>query len=170
MAKDLPVFIDPVALAERGIVLRGTVPIKPMTRLAESLINNDGQAYIDWSFSLDDQHRLLIQGSVQAELPLECQRCLETVQLALDIPVAVMTLHANQTEEHLLPNFELLSLNTVPTLLSALVEDELILALPLVTMHEQCSPPQYNYQVSEIDFTEERYYPFQTLSKMKKSK
>lgn len=165
----LPTFVDPIALAERGVVLQGSISLKPMTRLAESLSNTDGQVYIDWSFSLDDQQRLLIQGSVQTELQLECQRCLETVRLALNIPVALMTLHPNQTENHLLPNFELLSLNTVPILLSALVEDELILALPLVAMHEQCSPPQYDSQVSEIDFIEERYYPFQMLSKLKKN-
>jgi len=167
MTKDLPIFVDPIALAEKSVVLQGFIPLKSMSRLAESLSHNAGQAYIDWTFSLDDQQRLLIQGTVQAELSMECQRCLETLSLALNIAVALMTLHPHQTEAELLPNFEVLNLDSVPLLLSALVEDELILALPLVAMHEKCSPPLYAMS-QESDFIEERHNPFQILSKLKK--
>jgi len=164
MAKDLPTFIDPAVLAEKNAVLQGYLPLKKMMRLMDSLQNTEELAYIDWSFSLDDQKRILIQGSVQARMPMECQRCLEIMHLTADISVALMTVHSYQTEDNLLPNFEILSLEHLPVLLSTLVEDELILALPLVATHEHCSPILYFPPAIE-----EKYNPFQVLSKLKKT-
>jgi len=166
MAKDLPAFVDPTVLAEKGVVLQGYISLKKMTRLADSLLNTEGQVYVNWSFSLDDQERVLIQGSVQTKLPMQCQRCLEIMHLALDISVALMSLHPSQTEDNLLPNFEVLNIEHLPILLSALVEDELILALPLVAMHEHCSPIPYPSLKEES--VDEKYNPFQILSTLKK--
>ena len=167
MAKGLPTFINPSALAEKGVVLQGDISLEKMTRLADSLYNTEGQAHIDWSFSLDNQERVLIQGSVQTELAMECQRCLEVLLLPVDISVALMSLHKDQTEDNLLPDFEVLNLEAIPVLLTALVEDELILALPLVAMHEQCSAIAYASHKETL--VEEKPNPFQVLSVLKKS-
>ena len=168
MANNLPAFVDPAALAEKDVILRGFIALEKMTRLANSLKNTEGQAYIDWSFSMDDQQRILIHGSVQAELPMECQRCLKIMHLAVNILVALMTLKPNQIEDNLLPNFEVLSLKHLPILLSTLVEDELILALPLVAIHEHCSQISYSSPKGK-ESVDKKYNPFQVLSTLKKT-
>jgi uncharacterized protein len=85
----------------------------------------------------DDEVWLHLQA--QASVPLTCQRCMGVVQTPVEVDqwyrfVAtedIAMAEDDQSEEDLLvmePQFNLL----------AVLEDELLMALPLVPMHEEC--------------------------------
>ncbi|OYU45135.1 MAG: hypothetical protein CFE44_09120 [Burkholderiales bacterium PBB4] len=111
--------------------------------------------------------------SLQAEvvLPLTCQRCLGPVdvQVLFDRDfrfVATEEMAAVEDEESeedvlvLSRNFNL----------AELVEDELLMALPVAPKHAECPEP-VKLQVADVDFvdtTEEKPNPFAILGQLKK--
>lgn len=99
--------------------------------------------------------------SAQVVLPLLCQRCLTTVETEIAIErefrfVATeeqALLEDEESEEDILVNSSEFNLRE-------LLEDELIMALPMVAMHEECAPP--------APLTEEKINPFAVLGQLKK--
>ena len=105
-------------------------------------------------------------------LPLTCQRCLGPVEVAVDFDrefrfVATEELAAIEDEESeedvlvLSRNFNL----------AELVEDELLMALPVAPKHDVCPKP-VKLQVADADFAdepEEKPNPFAVLQQLKKT-
>ncbi|EIJ42863.1 putative metal-binding protein, possibly nucleic-acid binding [Beggiatoa alba B18LD] len=170
MLKDLPELIDPIRLAQQGVNLRGLLPIAQMTRIHDSLCDTQGDVAIDWQFSKDEQARPIIQGTLKAQLVITCQRCLQPMVFELNAPVALMILRSEQDEEDVPEPFEALTLEKTPVSLSDMIEDELVLAIPIVTYHEQC--PQHDYVLPDstpIIESKPVQNPFTILSTLKKS-
>ena len=82
-SQPLPPHIDAVKLCQQGGSLSGEVSFVRLERLAEQLCHQNGQARVDWQFELDAQSRKVIHGTVDAVVPLVCQRCLEQVDVAV---------------------------------------------------------------------------------------
>ncbi|ALG68768.1 YceD family protein [Beggiatoa leptomitoformis] len=143
MLKDLPELIEPIRLAQQGITLCGQVPLARMTRIHDSLCEVQGDVAIAWTFTKDEQSRPIIQGTLKTTLVMTCQRCLQPMIVELDVPVTLMILNSEQDEEDVPETFETLILDKTPVSLPELIEDELVLAMPLVTYHEHC--PQNDY-------------------------
>jgi len=164
MLKDLPRFIDPLHLAKQGCTLQGRVALSQMPRLHDKLCQVQGDVLIDWQFANDGQQRPTIVGSLQTQLKMLCQRCLQPMDWPIDAKVALMVIPNEQAEEELPEDFEALTLTSIPISLLSLIEDELILALPIVVKHPACQVvneyPQGNG---------EQYHPFQALSQWKKT-
>ncbi|KHD07119.1 hypothetical protein PN36_04790 [Candidatus Thiomargarita nelsonii] len=171
----LPTFIDPKQLA--GTRLKGAVALAQMSRLHESLYDSKGNVKIDWLFGLDDKQRPTIVGRVQAQLSLQCQRCLQAMPWAIDANVALMILKEGQTEDDLPVGYESLTLTKIPVSLTTLIEDELILALPIVVKHTDCPSNEFSQQMRESEKSEKsennnnvQNNPFHVLSSLKISK
>jgi uncharacterized protein len=110
--------------------------------------------------------------AAQAVLPLTCQRCLGPVELAVSFDrsfrfVATEEIAAaldEECEEDVLvteKDFNLLSL----------IEDELLMALPVVAKHEVCPIP-VQLHVADADFVDEpveKPNPFAVLQQLKKN-
>jgi uncharacterized protein len=168
MLKDLPAFIDLKHLALQDYHLKGQVALAQMSRLRDNLCETQGEVHVDWTFTIDKQQRPTITGYLQAQLPMQCQRCLQPMQWPIDTQVALVVLAHGQSEDDLPVGYEALNLTSVPVSLITLVEDELILALPIVAMHTTC--PFNEYQVTdslEKEFTNQ-HNPFHILAKLKK--
>lgn len=126
---------DLMALAARGVVLEGTIELAKLKRLKGLLNSCEGSARARVAFhrSHDDMLRMELQ--CEAALELICQRCLEPVvhevRETVDFAVA-------DTEESLtmLPNgLDLIALDGDRFQPATLIEDELIVSLPLVPRH-----------------------------------
>jgi uncharacterized protein len=86
------------------------------------------------------QTRLHLQAAV--DLPLQCQRCLEPVQERLSVDREFLFVVDEATAMKVDDGSELDVLAASKTFnLLELIEDELLMALPLVAMHDQCTPP-----------------------------
>jgi uncharacterized protein len=71
---------------------------------------------------------------MSARVPLRCQRCLETVRVELEQELN-LAVTAESGEQAVPDQMEAWPLLTGPVSLGELLEDELLLALPLVPMH-----------------------------------
>ena len=118
--------------------LRVEVPVRDLPRLAESLQDDEGSLVVALSVRPlpGPVAALAVEGRVSGILPMACQRCLETVPVQLEQAFR-LAVTASGNEGTLPADFEPWPLVAGPVSLGQLIEDELLLALPLVPMHEQ---------------------------------
>ncbi len=135
MSGVLPVTVDPVRLADQRAQLRGVLPVSRMRRLAELCGSDAGDAEVDLRFGLEaDTGVRSVQGRVQAVLDCRCERCLERFGLPVQADVSLTIVVPG--ERGWAEDCDVVEADG-PMALSELVENELILALPMVPMHPQ---------------------------------
>lgn len=162
---------DPIRLAELGRSYEGELPLSTFQRLADSIRPSDASAAYRIRFDRDERGRGRVHGHVRALLPLVCQRCLETFRLAVDRQWSLVLLQ-EMAEEALLDAGEDGCLVTDTGMcLAELVEDELLLALPVVALHpdyEHCRLPHNPAaeKVEAFDAREDPENPFARLSRL----
>jgi uncharacterized protein len=163
MSKGLPEFIYPLRFACSGRFLQGRVPVDEMPRLAAGLYDWGGHVAVNLQFGREEEGRLCVRGVVEAELRLECQRCLEPFVFSATSDVRLGLIRSEESAADLPPECEPLLVEEEPISLFAMVEDELILALPIVPMHPRdvCSATVYG--VPSKPFSEPQNNPFAVL-------
>ena len=136
----LPVHIDPLRMADTRRLLQGQIALAEMARLGESLQDSDGEVTISLEFGTDNEGIRFMRGRIQAEVSLECQRCLETMRFPIDSEFALALVRSTVEAESLPSHYEPLLVEGEPLFLRDIIEDELLLALPIVAMHppEEC--------------------------------
>jgi uncharacterized protein len=89
-----------------------------------------------------DEARIELQLRAHTALQLTCQRCLQPMTVALDLQPRLRFVQGEARAEALDEDSDEDVLALTPALdLLPLIEDELILALPLVPRHERCPQP-----------------------------
>lgn len=164
MSERLPDFIDPLSLVKKQADLRGRIPLAAMPRVRDSILAPDGEAEVELHFRREERIPT-ISGRVAATLTLQCQSCMEPLLLPVESEVhlgVVATLEqANALPESLEPLL-IGEAGSIPLL--DIVEDELLLALPIIPRHEHC-----NTQVQPEPQGEGRKNPFGVLAVLKHS-
>lgn len=161
----LPAEIDPILLAEKGAHLVGTLPLKAMPRLVEAGLGSGGEAQVDLHFGRAEIGNVYeMTGRVSATVHTVCQRCLEPMTLALAADVRLLLLRDGERTEGLAPEVEAL-VTGKPLRLSELVEDELLLGMPMIPMHpvEACAAKSFAKSASPAD------KPLSGLSRLKRT-
>ncbi|WP_157263679.1 YceD family protein [Azohydromonas aeria] len=99
----------------------------------------------------------------------ECQRCLQPVALSLALQRTLRFVHGEDEAARLDADSEddVLALERAFDL-RALVEDELLLALPLVPRHEQCPQPLTAAQQPDAEEEPVRENPFAALARLRR--
>ena len=167
------------AFAQEGKPLVESTPLSNMERLAQELHGLAPDLAVNWQARAElrphagpeEDGGLHLQAN--ATLPLTCQRCMGAVATVVEVDqwyrfVAdedIAMLEDDQSEEDLLvmaPQFDLLEV----------LEDELLMALPLVPMHETCpETPVFSAGESELAQQEDaKPHPFAALAQLKKPK
>lgn len=137
MKGSLPATIDPYLLAEKGARLRGALPVRQLRRLAELCLDDRGEVGIDLQFEPSGAHGpCLMRGALTATLRVSCQRCLQ----AMDIHLAIEPRLVLQRADAPTDEGETLVVDKA-LVLSKLVEDELLLAMPMIPRHNLAQCP-----------------------------
>lgn len=156
MLNRLPVDVNPFRLVEQKKRLTGAMPFQQMPRLAETALPETGDFEVDLEFTRSISGLPIIQGHVRGAVMLECQRCLQAVEFPVDseIQVALTTFQSDERPEQ--EGFEAWLVEDDRLFIQDFVEDEILLALPLVARHEQCEPVRELIEAlpSEIPATE----------------
>jgi uncharacterized protein len=124
----------------------GRIPLAAMTRLRDSLLEPEGDARYVLAFGTDALKLPYAELRIEAELPLECQSSLQRFLLPVRLEQRLGLIRDEADEAALPPDYEALLVEADGMLKPAeLVEDELILALPVV-------PVSPNAEAVERDF------------------
>ncbi len=143
MSSPLPDLIDPWRAVDAGAEFEGALPLSGLPRLAESLRETAGEVGYRLAFARDLEGRGNLRGEIVARLVLTCQRCLGAMEWDVTAPLD-LALISGLGEARLLPEeLDPLLVSEASIRLLDLIEDELLLALPQIAMHEpgECVPP-----------------------------
>lgn len=127
--------VDPAGLARTGHRLDGVLDLAELPRLTALLTSGNGAVTVALRFGIDDGGQPGITGEVVATLQMACQRCLQSMPLEVRAAVSLGIVRSSEQAQELPAQYEPLIVDDDPVSVAALVEDELILALPIVAMH-----------------------------------
>lgn len=131
----LPVHIDPMQLAEKGAQLVGVLPLKGMSRLRQACLDDEGEVTVDLQFGRDPRSDVsALQGTLRTAVRIACQRCLEPMVLELSADPRLLLRRPGERPGAPDEAAEVLTIDRSVSL-SELVEDELLLAMPMIPMH-----------------------------------
>lgn len=169
-----PRKLDVVAVAADAAVLEGRWPLVSFARIVEGAVQ-DGD--VQWSVRGEQrpaagrEPEIWLHVVAHACVWRDCQRCLEPVALHLDVARALRFVADEALAEALDADSEDDVLALPRRLdLHRLVEDELLLALPLVPMHAKCPrrlPMSAGNLGSEVDASQAKS-PFAALTGFKR--
>ncbi len=171
----LPGTIDPIQLAERGARLTGTLPLKSMPRLAQGSLDGSGDVIVDLAFERQEgQQVFIMHGALRVTLRVTCQRCLEAMDLELKAEPWLILQKSGERLEQQEGDADVL-VTDKPLPLSDMVEEELLLTLPMVPMHapDQCPVKVRAASVARTAPDQGgrgRKNPFSVLDRLKKTK
>lgn len=174
MSERLPEHVDLFRFADSRRMLRGRLPLARLSRLAPLLASTEGEASVVLDFGVDDMGVRFMRGSIAADLTLVCQRCLEPMPFPVAIEIGFGLVHSEREAEQTPMAWEPLVIDTVPAVLADIIEDELILALPLVSTHPQESCPAGDFLKRQAEDQQadegEGANPFAVLSNLKRKR
>ena len=167
------------AFAAEGIPLVETTLLQNMERLALETPALQPDLTVNWQANAElragagTEADIWLHLQATATLPLTCQRCMGFVETPIAVDqwyrfVAteeIAMAEDDQSEEDLLvmaPQFDLL----------AVLEDELLMALPLVPMHEHCpvAPVLSVGDIELVNAAADKPNPFAILARLKMEK
>jgi uncharacterized protein len=172
-----PLMLPLAAFARSGAALQGTVPLSGLARLrAQSVVEPaDTAAHFDAMgserFDATGHPQVWLHLSGSCRLTLECQRCLRPAEVDLAFErdfrfvanEALAAVEDEESDEDVLVFERQFNLHN-------LVEDELLMAIPLVPMHASC-PETPRFSVADPDFdapAQEPANPFAVLAGLKR--
>lgn len=170
--------LDIVAFAEAGASLSGEDPLSHYARLSREDLDGEGKAVVRWQAQGRSEPvaggapEIWLDLQAQTELGMQCQRCLEPMRQALAFERSFRFVRDEATAEQLDEELEEDVLVWRKDFdLQALVEDELLMELPVAPRHEVCpSTPPMQVQTHDFDAGEqEKPNPFAALKALKKN-
>lgn len=164
------VVIDSLRFAAEGGYLSGKLALSQLPRLSDVLTSQAGSLVcVLAGFREPDagKAKLGLRLQVSGRLSLRCERCLSDVDVDCAIDSRLMLIPPGEAwpeEELETDDYDAIPANRELSLLS-LVEEEVLLALPIVPRHAHCQPPS---GTGDED-VERRPSPFAALAGLKKS-
>lgn len=148
----------------------GEIALSELHRLGE-LLHPDGETQetgtvmIDFAFSRNEFDIPIIAGRLQTRLGLDCQRCLQPLELPLELEFRLMIDASDEILRH--SSEDTLYSDDGFVDIAEVVEDELILAVPLVVMHEDTACNEYWRASGSGPDTVVKENPFAVLQQLK---
>lgn len=176
MSAGLPETLDAWRAVAARRSFEGSIPLKSMPRLCEALEQPEGECRYALEFGRGMLDVPGVEIRAQAELPLVCQRSLRRFLLPVSVAQKLALLSGEAQEASLPEEYEALVLDAEGTIHPLdLIEDELILALPVVPVDPDSEPVEASWPASAeggkaTDEPAARENPFAVLATMKQSK
>jgi len=176
-----PLQLTVEAFAKQGALLNGEWPLSELTRLQESTHAHgadDGAAVVEWQLRGESRaarscpQEVWLHLQANTSVALTCQRCLQPVSQHIAAERSFRFVHGEATAAELDAQSEddILALSRFLDG-RELIEDELLLSLPLVPRHEVCPQPLVASSATP-DFGNggEQEHPFAALAQLKQHK
>lgn len=167
-AGTLPQHIEVQKWADREAKIDQIYPLSGFARLTDGAADDKGEVTVKVQLRRDAQGLFVVEGLISTTINLICQRCLEPVATRVQADVRLWLLRDESRADRLPDDADFLVLDENGGIaLADALEDELILALPLVPMHDDCVA--YPIADSAEPSTEPpaRENPFQVLASIK---
>ena len=136
MMGGLPERIDPLQLADQQVRLAGRIAVSRMGRLGGMLNNCGGEVDVIAEFGRDELRRPVLHLIAGAPLELICQRCMRPMTVVVEVNTNLALVTNEAEAEQLANRYESILVSAGRTSFTNMVEDELLLRLPMIPRHE----------------------------------
>lgn len=156
------IVIDSLAFAREAGSLQGELPIAGLTRVLDLLADSAGCLAYRVEGRMGARNRSQLWLKLDGALTLCCQRCLEGVEYPLEVRSLLEFVDDEEelTQEEIEDDSRDFLLSQKELDVMALIEDEIILALPTAPCHESCAMPKASQGVAKVS-------PFSVLTGLK---
>lgn len=167
----LPEKLDPIRAADQGRRLQGAFALAELPRVAAALNGLKSEAVFELEFFRDSKRRPCVRGDVKVSVLMDCQRCLEPVILSVDSEILIALVQGVDEAQQLPEEYDPFLLEEETLNPAELIEDEIILALPQIPVHDECRIPDWG---GGVDVAPEKAdesdddNPFKVLAQLKK--
>lgn len=151
----------------------GRLPLSAFPRLREALAGDEGEVAFALSFDRDALQVPYVELRIDASLPLVCQRTLQRFEFPVSLVQRLGLMAAEQAgdeaaEAALPPGYEALGVAADGVIRPTdLVEDELILAIPVVPVSPGSESVERDWPVADDEAAQAS--PFAALAALKKN-
>jgi uncharacterized protein len=167
MSPALPDRVEIARQVQARRIYEGELPLASMRRLSGSLAAKEGVARYTVEFGKDGFGISFIALRVEADLPLTCQRTLDDFAYPVRIDQRMGVIALESEESGLPEGYEPLLAPEGEISIADVIEDELILALPVVPL-KPGEPLEWNDPLADDEVEEPEPNPFAVLGKLKK--
>ena len=164
-AKQLPKKINLFNFAKRELNLEGDYKISNLSRLSEIARNNNDRVEVDLSFHLENGKTPCVEGIINLQLVLDCQRCLDDLEVDLKVTFNIAFVRHESQADSLEDKYEIYLVGNNEELETKdLITDEILLSIPMAPSHDfDCG-----LKIDKEDKVEEvREHPFDVLKNIK---
>lgn len=167
MPSDLSQPIDLLHLAKSKKRIEGSMPLDSFERVKDVLMKNTDKLHYSLSFGFDESRTCVVETTIATSLVLECQRCLGPVTIEVHKSSLLGLIRDKDEADALDKAYEPLELGEDTISVMELIEDELLLAIPLSPLHDEneCSGKEVLDQINE----DAKPRPFAALAALKKN-
>lgn len=160
----VPQFIDlPLLIEQRGTI-SGEFALALMPRLLEITVDDSGSVWFELAFGRDDQGIHCITGQYSVSLQAYCQRCLNPVSLCQSGKICLAVVTDRIRMQELPVHYEPLLHDSGSLSLVMLLEDEILLGLPIAPAHSIAECPSDSLM---REYSTVRDTPFTVLKNLK---
>lgn len=165
--KVVPGRLEPRKLVSQGAILEGALATDSMARLHAAVLGLEDEVGVHLEFGRDEENRPLLDGRFSLGVELQCQRCLGGVAIDLKGAFHLGLVWREEQVDQLPRALDPWWVEDEWLDVCDLIEDELLLALPIVPRHPE---GQCFIDASYVggDQEEERQSPFNVLAQLKK--
>ena len=173
MTNDLPLQFDPVLFAKQGRKVSGQIAAKELPRVAEAASKADDNIInVAMSFSVSSLQFPMVQGTIEGSIVQTCQRCLQDAEVKIDQQLELLLINPQAVELASREGYELFEYEGQFISTLELIEDEILLAMPIVVKHQdinECDPNARKWlqQRKSAKTATKRNNPFESLKNLK---
>ena len=148
-------------------MLRGRVAVSELERLVPVLTSSQGELHAEMELGKDPDGTCYLSGTIQGEVTLKCQRCLEDMTLPLDLNFRLGLVLSDEAASALPEWYEPLLVGSEPARIADVIAEEVLLAIPIVPMHRDNQDCQEFVKDYKPPVSEKRDNPFDVLADLK---
>ena len=166
----LPKLVDPRRLADKPVSYQEQIAVFELPRIDELTATKEAKVSVDLAFERDEQRRIRVSGQVSGSLGMVCQRCMGIVDISFDQEVDLQVVWTDEQSKAVSREFDPWQVGETANL-HELVEDEILLTLPVVAKHPEgeCQAPEIPGKDLVFEEEEGRQRPFEILKDLAKS-
>jgi uncharacterized protein len=137
-ADGIPLRVKASQAASRHEAFTGRVAFAKLPRLAAILAEPEGELHVELQTTRDGEGQGWLHGEIRGRLPLTCQRGLHPFEWGCDVALSLALVESEAEEQKLLKDSESYFVQDDALPLRDLIEDEVLLSLPIVP---RCEDP-----------------------------
>ena len=167
----IPITLHPSKAAQHRLTYDGIVPLEKLSRLEQVVQEEAGEIAVKIHCKIDEQGLVVISGNLSTHVTVTCQRCNGELGLDLDQDFVYSPVGLDAESDHLPEGYDEVELDENGEInVFELIEDELILAIPIVPTHNEasCSYSSEPTSFGKLSAKDDKPNPFDILKQLKK--